>query len=138
MNPTPYVMFENGQCREAMGFYADVFGGEIEAMIPASEGPMELPPEKDGWLMHAAVEFDQGLLMGCDDVMGGFDPMTGSSIMMAVETVARGREIFEALAEGGAISTPFQETFFSPGFGTVRDRFGINWMISCTAPVEAS
>ena len=86
--------------------------------------------------MHANVKFSDGELMGCDDVMGRFDPMQGSSISMGFEEVERGRDVFNALAAGGEVSMPYDKTFFSPGFGTVRDRFGINWMIMCTAPFE--
>lgn len=138
MNPTPYVMFENGQCREAMAFYAGLFGGEVEMMMTVAEAPMDMPGANPDWIMHGAVEFDGGMLFGCDDVMGRFDRMTGCSIMMPVPEVEKGRGIFEALADGGEVSMPYQATFWSPGFGTLRDRFGINWMISCSAPVAES
>ncbi len=134
MNPTPYVMFADGKCREAMAFYAELFGGEIEMMMPVSEAPIEMAAPDPNWIMHGAIQFDEGMLMGCDDVMGRFDPMMGSSISMMFDNVARGRSVFDALAQGGEVSMPFDATFFSPGFGTVRDRYGINWMIMCDEP----
>ena len=33
----------------------------------------------------------------------------------------------------GDIVQPFQKTFFSPGFGMLRDRFGTHWKISVAA-----
>jgi PhnB protein len=37
--------------------------------------------------------------------------------------------VFSALADGGQVLMPMQETFFASRFGQVRDRFGMNWMI---------
>ena len=43
---------------------------------------------------------------------------------------ADAERIFNALAEGGNVSMPFQKTFWSPGFGMVVDRFGTPWMVN--------
>jgi PhnB protein len=42
--------------------------------------------------------------------------------------------IFDALAEGGTVRTPLQETFWALRFGMLVDRFGIPWMINCGRP----
>ncbi|NDR59006.1 VOC family protein [Aliiruegeria sabulilitoris] len=128
MNPTVYVTFKDGECREAMAFYAELFGGEVVAMMTFADGPMEMPPEKADWVMHSTVAIPGGAVMGCDD-MGQYEPMAGCSISLDAPDLAKGRAIFAALAAGGKVTMPFEETFFSPGFGTVRDRFGINWMV---------
>ena len=41
-----------------------------------------------------------------------------------------------ALGDGGQVQLPLTETFFSPRFGMLADKFGVNWMI-VTAPAEA-
>ncbi len=128
MTPTPYVMFKDGQCREAMDFYAGLFGGEVATMMTFAEGPMEMPAEKAGWVMHSTLSFLGGALMGSDD-MGQYQAMAGCSISVDAEDFAGAEAWFNALAEGGQVTMPFAATFFSPGFGTVTDRFGINWMV---------
>ena len=45
--------------------------------------------------------------------------------------------VYAALAEGGQIGMPLQETFFATRFGQLRDRFGINWMIIHERPMNA-
>ena len=40
------------------------------------------------------------------------------------------KRVFEALAEGGNVTQPLIETFFSPAFGMCTDRFGTPWMVS--------
>jgi len=135
MTPTPYLIFQ-GTCREAMEIYADVFGGEVGMMMraDAAEG-FEVAPAKSGWIMHGEVRFAGGLLMGSDDVMGDTPAMAGCSVMMSLPTVEDGARAFARLAEDGHVEMEYQPTFWSPGFGTLRDRYGINWMITTDAPL---
>jgi PhnB protein len=35
------------------------------------------------------------------------------------------------LSEGGTVSMPMAETFFSPRFGMLTDKFAIPWMVNC-------
>jgi PhnB protein len=44
--------------------------------------------------------------------------------------VAEAEKVFAALAEGGKVNMPFAETFWSPGFGMLIDRFDIPWMVN--------
>ena len=43
---------------------------------------------------------------------------------------AEGQRWFDQLSEGGRAVMPFGETFWSPGFGSLVDRFGVPWMIN--------
>jgi PhnB protein len=38
---------------------------------------------------------------------------------------------FDALANGGKVTMPLQDTFWGAKFGTLTDTFGINWMFNC-------
>ena len=40
------------------------------------------------------------------------------------------KRVFDALADGGSVFMPLGETFWSPCFGMVTDRFGISWMVT--------
>jgi PhnB protein len=42
------------------------------------------------------------------------------------------------LADGGTVQVPLAETFFSPRFGIVADRFGVSWMLVVLPPGEAA
>ena len=46
--------------------------------------------------------------------------------------------LFHALAEGGQVQMPLAETFFSPRFGMVADRFGVSWMVYVVPAEPAS
>ena len=52
--------------------------------------------------------------------------------MLAVADEAEAEPRFAALADGGAGADSHSDTFFSPRFGMVADRFGMLWMILVT------
>jgi PhnB protein len=56
--------------------------------------------------------------------------MKGFSLAVAYPTVAEARRVFEALAQGGNITMPFDKTFWAEGFGMLVDRFGTQWMVN--------
>ena len=51
--------------------------------------------------------------------------------MLHTEDLDEAKRAFEALAEGGKVGMAFGETFWSPGYGNLTDRFGVPWMINC-------
>ncbi|MCA8878760.1 MAG: VOC family protein [Rhodobacteraceae bacterium] len=132
MTPTPYLFFR-GACREAMTFYAETLGGRITQLMSCSDvppGEFDVPTGKADWIMHSAIEFDRGQLMGADDIMGGTPDMQGVSVAVSLPTVEEGGRVFDALADGGEVHLKYGRTFWSPGFGMLRDRFGIRWMVT--------
>lgn len=133
----PYLNF-GGNCREAFTRYQEIFGGEL-LLLPMSEMPGEdVPDDRADLIMHAALTFGDNLLMGSDDPTGGFDGVRGMHVNYSVDTVAEAERVFGALSEGGEVTMPVGETFWSPSFGMCVDRFGTPWMVNAEAPEEAS
>lgn len=133
MKPEPYLFF-NGTCRAALEAYSRIFGGTTDFVMTAADMPggeieSGIPEDRRDWIMHANLRIGEGQLMMSDDISGEGSPMQGSSVIIELPDVAAARAAFEALAEGGEIRMPFEATFWSPGFGTLTDRFGIRWMI---------
>ncbi len=131
MPTMPYLHFQ-GQCAEAMAFYAGVFGGTDIQMMRYGEGPGAPPEFKDSpRVMHAQVTIGDGTLMASDYPPGtDGHAQAGFSVMQSAPDAATAKRHFDALSDGGAVIQPFQPTFFSPGFGMVKDRFGTHWIIS--------
>jgi PhnB protein len=131
MPTMPYLHFQ-GQCAEALTFYAQVFAGKDLQMMRYADGP----GASDIWkasdrVMHGQVDIGDGTLMASDFPPGiEGDPQKGFSVMQSAPDVATGRGWFDQLAKDGAIIDAFKPTFFSPGFGMVKDRFGTHWIIS--------
>lgn len=61
---------------------------------------------------------------------------SGFSLSLAVPTEAEADHAFAALADGGEVKMPLNKTFWSPRFGMVTDRFGINWMVLVMAELS--
>lgn len=134
----PYLFFSDGRCREAFTRYQEIFGGQLDVManadVPDGEGMPGAAPEL---VMHAALVDGDAVLMGSDDPTGDGGPRVGSSVSYTAADEASGTRIFDALAEGGEVTLPFGETFWSKGFGMCTDRFGVPWMVGVDAPPEA-
>jgi PhnB protein len=131
MQINPYLTF-SGNCEEAFKFYAKVLGGEIVAMIPHAGTPAEgfVPAEWGSKIMHAYLRVGDAGFMGSDSPPDRAQKPQGFSVSIHVKDVSEAERIFAALAEGGSITMPIQETFWSPRFGMLTDRFGIPWMLN--------
>jgi PhnB protein len=125
-----------GQCREAFEFYAEVLGGKITAAFPYGDGPPDMPvrPEMKDWLMHCWLEVGDQALMGADmdiEWAPNIDkPKNGFDVTVHTDDVDQARSWFEALSAGGKVVMAFDKTFWSPGYGSCIDRFGIPWMVN--------
>lgn len=143
MQLTPYLNFD-GNCAEAFAFYAKVFGGTIAYQgtygeMPASEGMPPIPESAKNLIMHVHLQVKEQSLMGSDAMPGadascggGYQPPQGLWVSIHAADVAEGKRLFDALAKGGQTVMPFATTFWSPGFGMAKDRFGTPWMVNVT------
>ena len=89
-----------------------------------------VPPEWGKKIMHVALNLGSEYLMGSDTPPQYYKPPQGFSVSLSVDGTSDAERIFNALAEGGTVGMPLQQTFWAARFGMVTDRFGIPWMIS--------
>jgi PhnB protein len=133
MHVTPYLFFP-GTCEEAMTFYAEVLGADPPQIMRLSDMPPGDQAQMAGMpadaVMNAMLKKGGLDLMASDAPPGESVGMQGVSIHLALDSVAEARHVFEAFAEGGTVGMPMGETFWTPAFGTVADRFGTRWMVS--------
>lgn len=132
----PYLYF-GGRCEEAIAFYRDALGASVEMMMRFSECPQPMPPGTlqpgfENKIMHASFRIGGHTLMASDGCHAGQN-FAGFALSLAVPTDADADRYFNALAQGGQIKMPLAQTFWSPRFGMVADRFGIDWMVSVAA-----
>jgi PhnB protein len=130
----PYLLF-NGNCQEALEFYAEHLNGKILFSQKYGEGPLEIREEDKNKVMHATFEFWGGQFMASDNVSGAEwteEKSTNSNVQLSLgfTDAAEEERIFKAFAEGGEVSMPLQETFWGDYFGMVKDKFGISWMFN--------
>lgn len=135
MQFNPYLSF-NGQCEEAFRFYQQVLGGEIAAMLRYGETPMSehTPPEWRSKIAHARLIVGREVLMASDAPPDRYEPMKGISVTLGIDDPAEAERVFHALAAGGTVMMPIEQTFWAIRFGMLTDRFGTPWMINCEQP----
>lgn len=131
MKLNPYLAFD-GRCREAFQFYEETLGGKIAFIQTIGESPMaaSMPPEAYGRVMHVTLHIGDQVLQGADAPPGQFSRPAGFCVALHFGDAGEGRRVFEALASGGKVQMPFQETFWAKGFGMLIDRFGIPWIVN--------
>lgn len=137
MNPstdiTPYLFF-SGRCREAIDFYQAALGAKVEMIATFDQSPVSNPDHAlpEGWenkIMHATVQIGSSTVFMSD----GNEPsckLSGVMLHLPVQDTAEGDRYFSALSDGGQVIMPMAETFWSPYYGMVKDKFGLGWMIS--------
>jgi PhnB protein len=69
-------------------------------------------------------------LIGSDAFPDAYERPHGFSVLFTATDLAKGKRIFDELAEGGRVDVPFRETFWSPGYGVLVDRFGVPWEVN--------
>jgi len=139
MPTMPYIHFQ-GQCADALAFYAKVFDGTNLQTMRYADGPEASADWKaSNRIMHGQVTLGDGTLMASDYPPGTTgDPQKGFSVMQTAADVPAAKAIFDQLADGGAVINAFAPTFFSPGFGMVQDKFGTHWIISAMPASESA
>ena len=127
----PYLTFD-GNCAEAMRFYARTLGGKLEMMtFDASPMRDEIPSGYGDRIIHARLDIDGQMLMASDTgPWAPFEGMKGFSVTLNYPTAAGTQPVFDALAQGGKVTMPLQKTFWAEAFGMLSDRFGTPWMIN--------
>ena len=132
MQINPYLFF-NGQCEAAFKFYAECLGGKIDAMMTHAGTPAEehVPAEWRNKIIHARLTVGDGVLMASDAPPDHYKKPQGFSVSIQIKDKAEAERIFNALAENGVVTMPFEKTFWAAGFGMCVDRFGIPWMVNC-------
>ncbi|MCM3757424.1 VOC family protein [Sporosarcina aquimarina] len=129
-----YVTF-NGNCRQAVEFYADVFNTEKPEFMTFGNSPQNpeypLPEEAKDLIMHTRLTIKNDVIM-FSDTFPGSPVSVGNNISLAFvsDDTDELTSSFEKLKQKGDVSMELQETFFSKCYGKVKDQFGIEWQIS--------
>ena len=123
-----YLVF-NGHCAAAMRFYAEALDGRLAVLQRFGDSPAA-GQAPDDMILHARLEVDGAVLLASDAPPGRASPFGGFSISIQARTVVQAEQRFAALADGGVIDMPLQQTFWAERFGMLTDRFGVAWMVN--------
>jgi PhnB protein len=129
------------QTEDAFVFYRSVFGGDFSGPIhrfsdmPPDPGKRPLAEADRNLVMHVELPILAGhVLMGTDAPESmGFAVNQGNNVHINLEPDTRSEteRLFQALAAGGKVEMPLQDMFWGAYFGSLRDRYGVQWMFNC-------
>jgi len=127
----PYFHFD-GNCREAMNFYAELFGGKSEIMtIGESPAKEQFPKELYDQVMHSHLQNGDFVLMASDMCgMGELKQGNSVDISLTCSSEEEINHLYKQLTERGIILQELQPQFWGELFAMVTDRFGVRWMLS--------
>ena len=131
-------------CEEAFTFYKTVFSTEFEGGImrygdgPMLDGEPGVTDDDTQLIVNIQLPILGGhLLMGTDAPESmGMQLNQGNNVYIALDpdTRAEADSLFAALSEGGTVQMPMEDAFWGDYFGSLVDKFGVQWMINCTSP----
>lgn len=128
--PAPYLFFD-GRAAEAIEYYRQALDAEVAMVMRFRDNPSpeHNPPGSDDKVMHSCLNIAGGPVMISDGNCAGSPRFSGFSLTYDAKDEADAKRRFDALATGGQVEMPLGETFFAKAFGTVKDKFGVSWMV---------
>jgi PhnB protein len=132
----PYLNF-NGNARQAMEFYRDVFGGELTLSTFGELGAAE-GADADK-IMHAQLQTGTGYTLMGADVPGHmqYEPPAGFAISLSGDDNTL-HGYFDKLSSSGDITVPLAKQAWGDEFGMCTDKFGVQWMVNIGQPQQAN
>ena len=126
----PYLFFE-GRTEEAIDFYKKTLGAELIALMRFKDSPDQsgCPGSGPDKVMHAAFRVREAVILASDGQCSGKQNFNGFALSITARDAAEAEKLFAALSQGGEVQMPLTQTFFSPRFGMLADKFGVSWMI---------
>jgi PhnB protein len=129
----PYLNF-NGDAAQAVELYQSALGATVVTLSRFGDMPgSNAPPETKDRVMHAVLRLSEGGVVMLSDLHPGmpYTPGTNAYVCLDFDDAADMEKKFDALAVGGKVEMPLNDTFWGAKFGTLVDAHGIQWMFNC-------
>jgi len=126
----PYLTF-NGNCRDAMNFYKECLGGELE-LIVVGESPVanHVPPQIKDHILHSSLKTGELEIMATDMQPEKFMQGNTDHLCLIFKQEEEMRSLFDKLSAGGKVKQPVNMMFFGL-IGSLTDKFGKHWILEC-------
>lgn len=124
--PLIYISFP-GNAREALSFYADIFGGELTLHSYEDFGRTDGPPSAIAHGVLGGV-----VALAASDAAAGEQSVQCEGLMLSLLGTAEPailHEWFDKLSVGGSVIDPLAPKPWGASDGQVTDRHGLHWLI---------
>lgn len=126
-----YLTF-SGNCREAMTFYKECFGGELELQtIGDSPLSSDLPKKMKECILQATLRNENLIIMGTDMAPKQLTIGNSVSMMLFFKSKKELKKVYQLLVRDGNAIHPPEPTYYGNLLGNVSDKFGNQWLLHC-------
>lgn len=131
----PYLNF-SGNAEQAMRFYAEALGATLTEIhrFGGMPGSDKIPKELHNQVMHVGLDLPGGSRLMASDTIDGMGPphVPGTNMSISVHPDSRQEadRVFKALSAGAEVTMPLADQFWGDYYGSLTDRFGIQWMVN--------
>ncbi|HEY4601867.1 MAG TPA: VOC family protein [Cerasibacillus sp.] len=134
MSVNIYLTFD-GDCREAVMFYADAFQTAKPKIMTFGEAPpnpeFKLPEEAKDLVMHTRLNINGTEMMFSDTFPGTpYNQGNNFSLTVVSKDIDEIKSYFNKMKQGATVEMDLQETFWSKCYGKLTDKFGVGWQFS--------
>ena len=127
----PYLNF-NGTAEKAIQLYERALGARTDRIMRFGDmAEMNIPPEHRDRVVHSSLFIGEGVIMVSDTMPNQPAPTESNThVILDFDDTADMAKRFDALAVGGKVVMPLQDTFWGAKFGMLKDAYGISWMFN--------
>ncbi len=133
MQINSYLTF-SGNCREAMTFYKECLGGELNFQT-VGESPLseKMPKQMKDSILHSTLTKGALLLMG-SDMVSEKSLVKGNTVSLSLNCSSEEeiKNCYAKLSTDGNADHPIEDTFWGAMFGDLTDKFGNHWLLNFT------
>jgi len=141
MKLNTYLNFA-GNTEKAFNFYKSVFGGEFTSVVRFKDMPIKgvkIPKADETKIMHIGLPIGNNMLMATDTLKSlGQTLVQGNNAYISADPDSReeASRIFKALSAGGKVEMPISDQPWGDYYGSLKDKFGVQWMVNYSYPKE--
>lgn len=119
----PNIVVDN--CKEALEFYKEIFGGEIKMVKTADNS--EMFKGHEGKIMHAELHISPNCVMYFTDVLRDSPVNTGIQLVLEMDSQEQIERVYSLLSKDANIQFPLQKTFWGAYHAVLKDKNGVFW-----------
>jgi len=112
-------------CKEALEYYKEVFGGEIKN-VQMADGK-EMFKGFEGKIIHSELILNADCVLYFVDIFNGDKEADMNHLLLDLESEEEINRIYQALSENGSVKFELQKTFWGAHHAVVTDCYGNTW-----------
>ncbi len=112
-------------CKEALDFYKEVFGGQIKN-VQLADGK-EMFKGHEGKIIHAEMHVNSDCIFYFNDNFEPENNTSNISLILVLDNEEEINKLFTSLSEKGTVQFPLQKTFWGSYHAVVTDCYGVVW-----------